>query len=426
MKKKLIIVLGLFALIALGLFYFLSSGWTQKRGETARVKEEAVSWTLMETGVIQSERVQTYLSPAGAQVGQVYVSLGDMVDKGAPLVSYASDLDLEIEKIDRQMDALEARYGELLGADSARLRQAQIDLSARRRALEAARKEEDRQRALFDEGAIARAALETVVENRQAAKEALDLAQADYEALIKGAPARTKESYQAEMDQLILSRSLLKEDQDQMSLKAPFKGQVTDMTAFEGKIYGAGQRVVEVQDPAAKVLVVDFMAKEVQGLKAGDPARILSGGLGLDEADLSVSMVHPKAFTHISQLGVEENRRRVEIPLLEGLEGATLGLEVQVEVELSERGKRLLIPYSAVFLEGGQSYVRLIEGKIEKDQKVLLGPRYGKEVSVRQGLSAGDEILLRYQDRDESEEAVDDGANDGTVGAPDEEEEALE
>lgn len=110
MKRKLVIALVVFTAVAAGIFYFLTTGNVGKRYNKAQVEKGKVASFIQETGRISSLNIRKYYGNSVNKVESLNVQLGDHVKSGQLLIKYEDDLDLEIRKVEKQIEALDATY----------------------------------------------------------------------------------------------------------------------------------------------------------------------------------------------------------------------------------------------------------------------------------------------------------------------------
>ena len=145
MKKKLIIALAILTAIAVGVFYFLTKGNIGTQYNTAEVEKGEIERYVEEEGRVSSKEIRSYYGNSAKRIESVNVELGDYVEKGQLLLKYEDNLDIEIQKVKKQIEALEATYNEALsGADFESINSAKIEISRIRSSIELA--EENRNR----------------------------------------------------------------------------------------------------------------------------------------------------------------------------------------------------------------------------------------------------------------------------------------
>ncbi len=70
------------------------------------------------------------------------------------------------------------------------------------------------------------------------------------------------------------------------------------------------------------------------------------------------------------------------------------GMTVRVNVLNQDIGEQLVIPYKAVGEQLGEFYVYKVQGDSVVQQNVALGTRFGRDIVVREGLEAGNAIVV--------------------------------
>jgi multidrug efflux pump subunit AcrA (membrane-fusion protein) len=70
---------------------------------------------------------------------------------------------------------------------------------------------------------------------------------------------------------------------------------------------------------------------------------------------------------------------------------------VQVAIETDTRQNAVLIPKRAVLEEDGESFVFITSGDVAHRKKVEIGYQNEGEVEVREGIAAGDKVVVAGQ-----------------------------
>lgn len=399
MKKKLIIAIAIFTAIGVGIFYFLTTGNIGAKYNTAEVKKGEVGKYVEEAGRVSSRTIRRYYGNSISKVKAINVSMGDYIEEGQVLIEFEDNLDLDILKVKKQIEALEATYHDATsGADIESINSAKIEIARITSNLELATKNMDRIEELYKNGAIAQVELEQATNSVQQLKSSLAVAQNNYNQLIKGVSGNTRKRYEAEIDVLLLTLESLERSRDNSTIVADFHGVVTEVNTFQGDIPHAGLLILEIHDPREKILSVDFMVEDALNIKTGMRAEVVDWNLGIEIRDLKVHKVHPKAFITISQLGVEENRQTVEIGLQDESEGLPYGLEVKTRVVIDESREVLLIPEEAVYLKAAGEYVEVLENGEPLEREIVTGTRDGNNIEVIEGLELGEKVVLKYRE----------------------------
>ena len=397
MKKKLVIALVIFTAVAAGIFYMLTVGNIGTRYTTAPVEKGEVGRFVQETGSISSRNIRAYYGNSANKVERLHVQLGDRVSSGQLLIEFEDQLDLEMQKVEKQIEALEAAYAEATsGADIERINNARIEMERINENIAQATRNVERIQDLYHNGGVPLTELEQAQHSLSQLQSSYAMAQNNYNLLIKGVPESTRRRYEAEIDVLLLSLASLEDSRENSTIYADIEGIVTEVNTFVGDIPSAGTMMLEVKDPTAKVVLVDFMVENALLVKPGMRASIVDRNTGVEMDDLQVTRVYPKAFITLSELGVRENRQTVEIGLPESAGDLPYGLELTTRVIVDEAEEALLIPKAAVYVRNGINYVQVLVAGDPVERQITTGIEDERHIEVTEGLTEGEEVILNY------------------------------
>ena len=185
-------------------------------------------------------------------------------------------------------------------------------------------------------------------------------------------------------------------------IRAPVGGRVLRVIQASEAVVAQGAPLLEIGDPDRLEVVAELLTPDALQARPSSPVRIDRwGGPPLNGR---VRRVEPAAFTKISALGVEEQRVRVLIDILDG-GAATAGLgvsyRVNVRILTSSREKVLKVPVSAVFPLPGKSgadaramgVYQVQEGRARLTE-IRLGGSNDAEAWVQAGLQPGAEVIV--------------------------------
>ncbi|MCR3955111.1 MAG: efflux RND transporter periplasmic adaptor subunit [Gudongella sp.] len=399
MKKKLVIALVIFTAVAAGIFYLLTAGNIGTRYNTAQVEKGEVGRFVQDTGRVSSRNIRKYYGNSANKVESLNVQLGDQVKNGQLLIEFENNLDLEIQKVEKQIEALEATYSDATSGTSIEsINSAKIEIARINSNIDLATRNRDRIQELYSNGAVSLVELEQAQNNLSQLQSSLAVAQNNYNQLIKGVSGSTRKRYEAEIDVLLLTLESLEKSKEDSKIYSDIEGVVTEVNTFAGDIPSAGAMILEIQDPSAKVVLVDFMVEDAIIIEAGMRALIVDQELGVDLDNLEVSRIYPKAFITMSELGVEENRQTVEIGLPEAGGNLSYGLELRTRVIVDESQEALLIPKEAVYARNGNTYVEVLEDGEPVEREIQTGIEDQNHIEVTEGLTEGEEVILNYME----------------------------
>lgn len=202
-------------------------------------------------------------------------------------------------------------------------------------------------------------------------------------------------------------------------VRSPVDGRVLKVAQTSEATVAPGAPLLDIGDTSRLEVLAELLTPDALALMPGAPVRIDRWG-GPGELQARVRRVEPAAFTKVSALGVEEQRVNVLIDLTSPpAQWAALGDGYRVGVRILTRVKDdvVVVPVSAVFPPPGQgasaaaasapaptgptgvepgeaAAVFVVDGGRARLRTVSLGGRNGAQAWVRDGLRAGDEVIV--------------------------------
>ncbi len=399
MKKKVLIPVLILSIVGIAIVYFLTTGNIGTKYNTVEVKRGTLGKYVEEVGIIRSRNIRQYYSSGLGKVEDITIELGDKVNKGQLLVKFEDNFDLEIQKVEKQIEALEATYsGILQGTDIQSINNAKIEISRIKSNLDLALKDKERIEELYNNGAVPLVELERAINSFDQLSSALAIAQNNYSQLTKGVSLSSKKKYEAEIDILLLTLEGLQRNRDNSAIIADIDGVITELKTFVGDSPYPGSMIIEIQDPKNNVVAVDFMVEDAFKINEGMKASLEDSLLDIQIDNLKVDKKYPKAFTTVSVLGEKENRQTVEINLPETEGEITYGIEVNTRVVIEETKDAILVPKGSVYQLNSNNYVKILENGKPVEREITIGLEMNDQVEVKSGLTEGDLVILNYQD----------------------------
>ena len=185
-----------------------------------------------------------------------------------------------------------------------------------------------------------------------------------------------------------------------VQVAAPVSGVVLRRLRESESMVPAGDPLLEIGDPQQLEIVSDLLSTDAVRVKPGARATIEQWG-GTTALEARVRRIEPSGFTKISALGVEEQRVNVILDFVDPSEAWTAlgdGYRVEVRIVIWEAPSVLKVPTSALFRQGEDWAVYVVEGSRAKLLTVDLGQQTGQEAEVRSGLSEGANVILHPGD----------------------------
>jgi HlyD family secretion protein len=185
-----------------------------------------------------------------------------------------------------------------------------------------------------------------------------------------------------------------------VQIRAPVTGRVLKVVQESEAVVAAGAPLIEIGDPADIEIVAELLSTDAVRIKTGAAVRI--DGWGGAPIRGRVSRVDPAGFLKISALGIEEQRVRTRIDLVDPAEAwSRLGHDYRVIVHVTawETPEALTIPVGALFRTGDAWAVFAVTNGRARATPVQIGQRNNRVAQVISGLSSGDRVVLHPSDR---------------------------
>lgn len=440
MRKKVFWITALVLLLIVG--GFLGYRWISQRNamqqaassiQTAQVQEGELTITLNATGTVRSAQSATLYWGTSGTVEKVYVKVGDTVQAGQKLAELAkSSLPQEVMSAEADLmtakKALEDLYTNAevakatamndiaTYAEAVRDAQYQLDYfivpteQAKMTAMEALAVMEERLEA-------ARKAFEpyrlSEYENttRQKLKEALDLAQADYDTAVKRLKyeyalqvakanlAKAQQDYETYKDgpppdEIAEAQAAITAAEAAMRLawiEAPFAGVVTKAIPLVGDQVTSNTEAFRIDD--LSTLYVDLSVSEVDinQIQIGQPVTITLDALRGKQFQGEVSAV---------AMVSDSTDYTVTVRLLEAVGEVRPGMTSTAEILIQKTEKSLLVPNEAIRYENGNQVVYVLKpGEGVQAVTIQIGASSDSYSQIVSGdLQVGDTILLNTRD----------------------------
>lgn len=393
LKKKYVILTILLVFVFIVAFSVLSGGQNSYENKTSKVKSGTIQNTLEETGTVYSKRVNTFYSDMSQRVKVLNVSVGDKVKKGDIILTYENNYDLEIERANKQIEAITATYNETVkGADFQEISNMKLNISTIETNLGFARNNFEKTKVLYENNAVSEVEYKEAENNVIALENQLQEAKNNYDLMMQGVSSNVKKQYEAQIEEIMVQIKILEQNIEQASIKAEFDGIITELNVNQGGMTQPGVPVVEIQEESSLGIYVEVLAEDAVKTVAGMPFIIDNGK---ESRELKINRIYPKAKASVSELGVEQKRVRIEADLEDAVV-FKIGAEVDVTIVLEEKKDVLLVDRDAVYEKNQKEYVTVIEGGKEIEKEVTTGLKNDEYAEVTSGLSENEVVLIEY------------------------------
>jgi HlyD family secretion protein len=182
---------------------------------------------------------------------------------------------------------------------------------------------------------------------------------------------------------------------------SPIDGVVLDVLQHSAKVLIPGDDLIEVGDPFDLELEIDVLSKDAVMIRPGDKIEVTGWG-GEETLAARVRLVEPSAFTHISALGVEEQRVNVIGDFIgSGDDRAGLGDNFRVEASIVvwRKDSVTVVPTSALYRHKEHWAVFVIKQGRAHLSAIQLGKRNANFAEVLNGIDVGATVIVHPSDK---------------------------
>ena len=380
-KKKLLIAAPVLLLVGLVVWAFMPS---PQLVEVAQVRQGRFERAVQEDGKTRLRDRYVVSMPLAGRVQRLTLRQGDNVKREAII---ATVLPANPSLLDERT-RLEQR--ERIGSVEASVARAQANIERANAALAKAVADTRRTESLAQQGFVSPTQVESERLNQRLREKELEAAR------------REAEAVRHELAQVRIALQPSRVPTNAMTsapwlVRAPVDGKVLKVVQQSEGVLPAGTPLLELGDPTALEVVVDVLTEDAAQLRPGLPVRLHGwGGAALAGV---VRLVEPAAFTKVSALGVEEQRVYAVIDITSPhAQWATLGdgFRVEVSIVVQSVDNALLVPVSALFPQGANMALFVLQDGRAHLRQVQLVARNGQDAALvdGSGLAAGAQVVI--------------------------------
>jgi HlyD family secretion protein len=192
-----------------------------------------------------------------------------------------------------------------------------------------------------------------------------------------------------------------------VQIRAPVSGRVLKLIQESETIVLPGTPLIDLGNPLDLEIAADLLSTDAVRIAPGAPVRI--DGWGGSPIRGRVTRVEPAGFLKVSALGIEEQRVRTIIDLVDPPQSwSRLGHDYRVIVHVTiwQSDDVLRVPVGALFRKGEDWAVFAVKDGRARVTAVKIGQRNNRTAEILSGLSEGDRVVLHPSDRVKDDAAV--------------------
>ncbi len=364
--------------------------------EVAAAKKEHIAEYVEELGLVVSETKGNVFAPAAGKVTEVMVEVGDQVEKGDVVAKIDNQqLASQLMEMEAKKAAIMAQYNEAVKPiDRKEIEKLELQLGTQKKKVEEAKRQSEIHKTLFEADAISYEEYHVVLLSEQQEEARLEAINLDLELIKKPISQNIAASYKAQLKQIDIQMEQLRKDGQNYVVTSPLRGTVMMKTAETGSYLQPGMQMMEIGDAEALYIESDVLVSEIAKIEEGSKVEVSHKDLGISGATGTIRKIYPKAFSKVSDLGIEQKRIKIEIAIEGKIEGLRPGYDLDLKIIVSSKENAVVIPENAVFEKNGKHYVFVNEKGAAALREVQKGIESRKKVEIISGLSEGEEVIL--------------------------------
>ncbi|MXX04977.1 MAG: HlyD family efflux transporter periplasmic adaptor subunit [Gemmatimonadetes bacterium] len=382
------------AVIAFGVYVLLSVNPSSLNVDAEKLTLAPVTYGPFLEYIVEQGEVMPlttiYLDAVeGGRVEEVYVEQGTHVEEGTPILRL-SNANLQLSVMQREAE---------LFREVNRLRETRVTMGQRRLSMRAglveteyklrqAEREYARQDEMFKADLTSRQEYDEAKDNLEYLTARRDVT---VETLHQDSLFQTIQIRQLEesIDRLRLNLELIKQNEENLTIRAPITGLLSSLIAEVGESKPGGDRLGQVD--------VEDEFKVRAAIDEHYIARIRSGQAGsFDFAggtyDLVISRVYPEVI---------EGQFEADMEFPEGMpEGLRRGQTLQVRIALGELVDAMQVPRGGFYQKTGGRWIYVLDptGEVAVRRDIRLGRQNSQYFEVLEGLEEGETVITSMYD----------------------------
>ncbi len=344
---------------------------------------------IVEQGEVMPLRTIYLDAVEGGRVEEVYVLEGSPIEEGTPILRL-SNANLQLSVMQREAE---------LFREVNRLRETRVTMGQRRLSMRAglveteyqlrqAEREYARQDEMFKADLTSRQEYDEAKDNLEYLTRRRDVT---VETLRQDSLFQTIQIQQLEesIDRLRLNLELIKQNEENLTIRAPITGLLSSLIAEVGESKPGGDRLgqIDVEDEFKVRAAIDehYIAR----IRTGQTGSFdFAGGT----YDLVISRVYPEVI---------EGQFEADMVFPEGMpEGLRRGQTLQVRVALGELADAMQVPRGGFYQKTGGRWIYVLDqaGEFAVRRQIRLGRQNSQYFEVLEGLEEGETVITSMYD----------------------------
>ncbi|GAB4474420.1 MAG: efflux RND transporter periplasmic adaptor subunit [Elainellaceae cyanobacterium] len=370
--------------------------------QTVPVERTTLKVTVSANGTIQPERSINVSPKNSGRLKSLLVEEGDRVSEGQ-ILAYMDDSNLqgELVQVQGQIDAAQARLGRSqAGNRPQEISQAAASLRSAEASLRQAEDDLRRYQQLYNEGAISAQSLATYRTTRDSAQAAVDQTRQALNLAQAGNRPEDIAEARAQVRQYEGAMQVIQSQIDDMVIRAPFSGIVTNKFANPGDFVTpttSGSTVSSATSSSILSLASNYQVmasvaeKDIAQIRIGQAVTIAADAYGDRTFTGKVAQIAAQATVEQNVTSFEV---RVDI-LSDSEQLLRPGMNVNADFQVGQRENVLVVPTVAIARQDSGSGVMVLDATGRpRFTPIETGITVGSQTEVRSGLSGDEQIVM--------------------------------
>ncbi len=371
------------------------------------VSKDNIDETLSYTGEIAASESTAVSAKASGEAQTVYVKEGDFVNAGDTLLaidstpyrlSYNQAL-AALNSANASQNSAKASYNSATGGTMQQnLAQLEASLAAAKIAYDNALDNFNKQKVLFDIGAISQMEFNSYQTQLDNAKLNLNTAQTNYDLTKNVVQTESKESAKASVDmaasQVQSAKAQLdiaKYNLDNCTVTAPISGYISAKNVNKGQMVGQGSVVFTITNTKNVDAIINVTESVIPYITLDTKSYITVKSADLENIEGTVTQINPVKSASSGLYNI-----KISIDNQEGI--LKEGMIADVKIVTQSQKNSVVIPSDCLIQEEGGYYVYIAKDGKAHRQDVEIGIENGEYTQILSGLNVKDKVVVKGKD----------------------------
>lgn len=363
-----------------------------KNVKTAEVSRSTITIENQYAGEIKASDEVGVIPKASGKVSEVFVEVGDKVNKGDVLMELDSkDIVFQLEQAKAGVQAAEVNLKKAKGSGYTQsLIQAEAELEQARIAQNDASLNFERIKVLYEQGAVSKREFESAESGMLKAMEQYESAKKNLELLKKGLGPDSVEGAQAQLNQALASLRVIQNQLNNTMITAPISGVVSRRNANVGEGVSPASPAVFISNTDQLIAEVGIPETLINRLKKGQNMSVSVEALG--------NRILRGIVDNISPVVDQKTRNyTVKVKILESTNEVKPGMFAKIKLELEKKVDVIAVPNQGLISENDLQFVYVVEEGNVKKKYVEIGLSNETVTEIIKGLNINEILIIEGQ-----------------------------